>query len=77
MIKRVISLQRNSFNYVLGKVSSVNVKQLSSIQKDKVNIAQTKDIYFCAAGETKPVISICSTTALSPQLGGLFYYRHN
>lgn len=42
--KRVISLQRNSFNYVLGKVSSVNIKQLPSIQKDKVNIAQTKDI---------------------------------
>lgn len=70
MIKRVISLQRNSFNYVLGKVSSVNVKQLPSIQKDKMNIAKTKDIYFCDAREWKPVTSICSTTALSPQLRG-------
>lgn len=51
MIKRIISLQRNSFNYVLGKVSSMDVKQLPSIQKDKVNIAKTKDIYFRDAGE--------------------------
>lgn len=71
MIKGLEVCREILYNSVLGKLSLMKCKQSPSIQKVKVNIANTKGIYFCDAEELKPETSICSTTDISPQLIGL------